>query len=76
MEKRRAPYENVIIKTLAAISITGFDPRHIEAWMRLEYGTLDHISGNRWNSEVKMAIDCIREAGIDRSESLAHSYGL
>ena len=35
------------------------DPRHIEADMRSEHGTLDHLSRDAFQAEVLMAIRCI-----------------
>ena len=52
------------------------DPRHIEAWMRVEHGTLDHLDRARFRSEVALAQACIAEAGDAESEALARSYGL
>jgi len=57
-------------------SLTTSDPRHVEAWMRLEFGTLDHLTAERFESEVCIANACIAEAGIEESEALAVSYGL
>lgn len=51
------------------------DPRHIEAWMRLEYGTLDHLSPQRFAEEVRLATLCIAACPIAESEELAKSYG-
>lgn len=55
---------------------TEHDPRHIEAYMRLEYGTLDHLDIDTFKREVEIASACIQQAGIDASEDLARSYGL
>ena len=52
------------------------DPAHIEAWMRLEYGTLDALSPARFAAEVSTALECIEHAGLDECDKLAHSYGL
>jgi hypothetical protein len=57
-------------------ALTSHDPRHVEAWMRLEHGTLDHLDAARFESEVCIANACITEAGVSESESLALSYGL
>jgi hypothetical protein len=51
------------------------DPRHVEAWMRLEHGTLDQLSTAQFISEVIMAERCIL-ADPSQSERLAKSYGL
>lgn len=52
------------------------DPRHVEAYMRLEYGTLDHLSPERFASEARTAASCVVMGGTDEAESLAVSYGL
>lgn len=52
------------------------DPAHVEAWMRLEYGTLDALSPARFAAEVSTALECIEHAGLDECDELAHSYGL
>jgi hypothetical protein len=50
--------------------------RHIEAWLRLEHPTLDHLSADRFKHEVRVALDCIAEGGAEQSEQLAQSFGL
>lgn len=40
------------------------DPRHVEAWMRLEFGTLDHLSRDRFRREARMAEACIHRSGL------------
>ena len=53
----------------------GFDPRHVEAWMRLAHPTLDHLSPVEFGAEIFAACDCIRGAGLAESEALARTYG-
>lgn len=52
------------------------DPRHIEAFMRSEHGTLDALSPSRFRAEVKIAAMCVDEGGKDMAERIAKSYGL
>jgi hypothetical protein len=52
------------------------EPRHVEAWMRLEHPTLDGLSPERFAAEVRIALACMAEAGPDESEALAASFGL
>ena len=40
-----------------------YDPRHIEAFMRLEYGTLDNLSPAKFRRECGIAADCIQTGG-------------
>lgn len=53
-----------------------YDPRHIEAYMRVEYGTLDHLSREDFQHEVEVCIVCIDAGGKGQAELLARSYGL
>ena len=43
----------------------GHDPRHIEAYMRLQYGTLDHLSREDFRRECIICAECIREGGVN-----------
>ncbi len=52
------------------------NPRHVEAWMRIEHPTLDHLSRDMFRHEVAIAVDCIGQAGVDQSEALSRSMGL
>lgn len=62
-----------IIATDARLSIA--DPRHVEAFLRSEFDTLDSLSGAEF---VEAALECAEFAIADRNmaESLAQSYGL
>lgn len=53
-----------------------YDPRQIEAMMRVEYGTLDHLTADRFAHEVEIARQCVDEAGPDMAERIAKSFGL
>jgi len=61
---------------IAAIIPSGIDPRHVEAYMRLEYSTLDHLSRTAFVREVHIAVNCMVAAGRAASERLAQSFGL
>lgn len=54
----------------------GHNARHIEAWMRSEHTTLDHLTPNGFKAAVRDALDSIAAGGAELSESLAKSYGL
>lgn len=74
---RRAPYEQPIREHLASLGFIGkYDPRHIEAFMRLEHPTLDGLGKQQFRREVAIAAACVDEAGRDESEMCAESYGL
>lgn len=70
----KTPYTDRIAALLNPIS--GLDPRHVEAYMRVGYPTLDHLSVRQFAHEVKVACDCIRDGGTDMAERIAQSYGL
>lgn len=70
------PYaERTILEDLERLDAREVDPRHVEAYMRLEHGTLDALSREQWAAEVAIAVALINEdpAGAER---LAESYGL
>jgi hypothetical protein len=52
------------------------DPRHVEAWMRVEHPTLDGLSRERFIAEMHVALGCAIDAGPEASEALAASFGL
>jgi hypothetical protein len=70
-------YEQLIREDLARIGRVGAaDPRHIEAWMRLEHDTLDGLSPQQFMDEVETALACIEAGPLADSERLARSLGL
>jgi len=70
-------YTQALREALArAGRIGAADPRHAEAWMRLEHGTLDALSPDQFQREVEIALACIAAGPLADSESLAQSYGL
>ena len=48
------------------------DPRHVEAWMRLEFGTLSHLERVTFHQYIKIDMSEGPKAG----EDLALTYGL
>ena len=52
------------------------DPRHVEAWMRVEHPTLDGLSRREFIAAMHAAVGCAIDAGADESEALAASFGL
>lgn len=73
---RRSHYQQRIAERLAVTGKLGIDPRHIEAYMRLEYGTLDHLSAATFNREVATGAECVEVGGSVEAEALAASFGL
>ena len=67
---RKSPYHQMI-----APIARGHDTGQIEAFMRLEHGTLDRLSPSQFKSEVNVAIECIMDDPA-LAESLAASYGI
>jgi hypothetical protein len=53
-----------------------FDPRHIEAYIRLEHSTLDHLSREEFTFQAAIAAECIRTVGHEQAERCARSVGL
>lgn len=68
----KTPYTDHI----AALVGPGLDPRHVEAYMRIEHGTLDHLSPHAFEAEARVATECIALGGKAEAEALAASYGL
>jgi hypothetical protein len=52
------------------------DPRHVEAWMRIEHPTLDGLSQAEFIAEMHAALAATIDAGPEESERLAASFGL
>lgn len=53
-----------------------YDPRHIEAYMRLGHATLNGLSASQFRQEVEIGIQCIDADGTDNAERNAQSFGL
>lgn len=69
-------YRLKIRETLARAGRDGADPRHVEAWMRSEHGTLDSLSPGRFAREVVIAAILAEASDRDTNEQLANSFGL
>ena len=69
-------YQKFIATTAAKLGRVDIDPRHVEGYMRLQYGTLDHLDAATFDREVKIGIECVDADGIDNAESNAQSYAL
>jgi hypothetical protein len=70
-EARQTYYQRVIAERTRDV-----DPRHVEAWMRLEHPTLDGLSRAQFIAEMHVALGCAIDAGPEASEALAASFGL
>ncbi len=70
-------YQQTIRETMARLGRVGAaDPRHIEAYMRLEHSTLDGLSPRQFDDEVEIGIACVEADGTANAESLAQSFAL
>jgi len=69
-------YQDTIREDLARQGKIGTNPRHVEAWMRLEHGCLDGLSVSQFSREVSIAVDCINAWTATDNERLAESFGL
>jgi hypothetical protein len=65
-------YYQKVIEPLAP----GYDPRHIEAYMRMGFSTLDGLSERQFRAQVGIAKFCVDEAGHEMAERVAQSFGL
>ena len=68
-------YQQTISTSLAMRQRTDVPPAIVEAYMRLQYGTLDHLDRITFDQETAIAIECF-DADPDMSRKLAESYGL
>lgn len=74
---RGAPYERIIREILAETGHLGqYDPRHIEAYMRVQYGTLDHLTREQFRDDMAIARECVDLDGVRNAEDAAISYGM
>lgn len=69
-------YRHIISEWLARLGRPELDPRFVEAWIRIQYPTLDHLSRDEFGREVRTAIECIDLASHDDTAALADSFGL
>lgn len=67
-------YKN-LIETICKEKGIYIPARVVEASMRLEYGTLDHLSRNVFENETLLAAEMYND-DPDEMEALAKSFGL
>ena len=70
MARRTSPYAASIAHTVPEL-----DPRHVEAFMRVQLSTLDHLSPEAFRDEALTAAECVR-ADPGLADRLAETYGL
>jgi len=70
-------YQEMIRAELSKSGFIGkYDPRHIEAYMRLEHSTLDGLSASQFKAEVEIGRQCVDAEGAAIAETLAVSFEL
>lgn len=70
-------YQGLIKSELAHMGLAGkYDPRHIEAYIRIDHSTLDGLSRSQFLHEIRIGIECIKTDGIVNAERCAKSFGL
>jgi hypothetical protein len=74
--KHKSPYYERIKGYLSLLGREQVDPRHVEAYMRLEHPTLDGLTKYGFTQEVKIALQCIDASTPEDNESCAQSFGL
>jgi hypothetical protein len=72
----KSPYFDSIREEIVRQGKIGIDPRHVEAFMRLEHSTLDGLHKSQFKSEVSISIQCIEQGGVTNAENCAKSFGL
>jgi hypothetical protein len=74
---RLTGYQTMIREGMARIGRIGeAAPNQVEAWMRLEHGTLDGLSRADFAREIAAALDCIAASTHAENADLAMSFGL
>lgn len=69
-------YEYSVNEQLKNLNRGDVEARHVEAYMRLKYGTLDSLGYEEFRKEVKLCVKAIDAEGKKEAETLAQSYGL
>jgi len=62
-------------RTMIQEMAPGYDPRHVEAYMRVAHSTLDGLSLSMFRDEVAIACRCVDEGGTEMAERIARSFG-
>lgn len=66
-------YARLIADVLARLGRLDVPPAVVEAWMRLQYSTLDHLDPATFATEVEIAVAC-HDDDPAASLQLARSY--
>jgi hypothetical protein len=68
----KSPYYD----SIKALVDPKYNPRHVEAYMRVANSCLDGLSHSEFTEEVKWSCFCIDEQGKRNAERVAKSFGL
>lgn len=49
---------------------------YVEAWMRLEYHSLNSVPTETFQREVSLSVLCVRQCSLAENEALAATYEL
>lgn len=71
----RSFYTDTLRELIARAGYLGTDPRHIEGYLRLEFGTLDALSREQITAQLPELIATIHY-DPRAAETLAQSFGL
>ena len=74
--RRHDMYAQAIREECSRQGYIGMDPRHIEAYMRIEHSTLDNLSRAQFRAEVGLCIQCVLAGGEVAAEEAAQSFAL
>ena len=69
-------YQELIKTVLRKTGHPRYDPRWIEAYMRLEHPTLNGLSFDAFVKDALICIEVVKEAGKKEAEACAKSFGL
>lgn len=68
-------YKTIIVEIMSEMKKTfTVSPEIVEAYMRLQYGTLNHLSREEFEKEIILAQGCF-ELDPEGSQELAQIYG-
>ncbi len=76
MADRRSLYAGMIREILDVAGFLEMDPRHVEAYMRVEHRTLDGLSRREFVREVALSARCVVDGGTEAAEACARSFAL
>ncbi len=69
-------YQKTIAEDLAKLGRADVEPKFVEAIMRGEYGTLDHLSRAKFAAEARVGVECWDECDDAMRREIPASYGL